>query len=175
MFRRSTARLLGLTTAVLALAITAACSDTTSPIEPSFGDGTKLPKTSQVTLAYCPGTPYDSTTRTIGAGGGIITAGRGTFVIPAGAVAVPTTIRMVQPADSLASYRFYPEGLQFTKAQPALRIDIGKCNKGLRENPPQIVYIAETGQVLEVLPTTLVSKDLLQAMIFHFSRYAVAY
>jgi hypothetical protein len=174
MFRRSGIRLVGLAAAA-ALVVTAACSDSTTPVEPSFGDGTKLPKASKVTLAYCPGTPYDSTTRTIGAGGGTISAGRGKFVIPAGAVAVPTTITMVQPADSLASYRFYPAGLQFIKAQPKLQIDISKCDKGLRESPPLIVYIDETGQVLETLSTTLVSKDLLQALIFHFSRYAVAF
>jgi hypothetical protein len=172
MFRRSTARLLGLTAVVVALAITAACSDTTSPIEPSFGDGTKFPK---VALAYCPGTPYDSTTRTIGAGGGTITAGRGKFMIPAGAVAVPTTITMVQPAENLSSYRFYPEGLQFTKARPTLQIDYSKCDKGLKENPPQIVYMEETGQVLEILPTTVVQKIFVQALLSHFSRYAVAY
>jgi len=168
MFRRSATRLLGLTAAAIVLAITAACSDSTAPIEPSFGAGTKL------ALAYCPGIPYDSTTRTIGAGGGTITAGRGKFIVSAGAVAVPTTIRMVQPADSL-SYRFYPEGLQFSKAQPTLQIDFHKCDKALRENPLQVVYIDATGQISETLPTTLVSKDLLQALIFHFSRYAVAY
>src|ERR1044072_1316390 len=87
--------------------------------------GTKGPKVAP--LAYCPGTPYDSTSRTIGAGGGTIVAGRGTFVISASAVPVPTTNTMVQPDDSVASYRFYPEGLQFTKAQPTLQIDYSTC------------------------------------------------
>lgn len=175
MSHRSSTRLLGLTAAVVVLAITAACSDTTAPIEPSFTDATKPPKISQVSLAYCPNTPYDSTTRTIGAGGGTITAGRGKFIIPAGAVPVPTTITMVQPADNLSSYRFYPEGLQFTNTRPTLQIDYSKCEKGLKESPPQIVYIDETGQVLEILATTVVQKIFVRAVISHFSRYAVAY
>jgi hypothetical protein len=171
MFRRSATRLLGLTAAVVALAITAACSDSTAPIEPSFA-GAQGPQVSP--LVYCPGTPYDSTKRTIGARGGTITAGRAKFIIPPGAVAVPTTITMVQPADSVASYRFYPEGLQFTKAKPTLQIDYSHCVTGPTA-APQIVYIDETGHILEKLPTTELPRHLIEALVFHFSRYAVAY
>jgi hypothetical protein len=174
MFRRTGIRLLGLAAAAAALALTAACSDSanSSPLEPSFSPG--VPATQVAPLVYCPGTPYDSTKRTIGKRGGIITAGRATFIIPPGAVPVPTTITMVQPADSVASYRFYPEGLQFTAAQPALQIDYSRCATG-PTTAPQIVYIDETGQLLERLPTTLLPRRVVQALIFHFSRYAVAF
>ena len=170
MKRLTTVRVLALLTALLSAA-TVACSDG-GPTDPSAELSTKGPKVAP--LAYCPGTPYDSTTRTIDAGGGTITAGRGTFTIPAGAVAVPTAITMVQPADSVTSYRFYPEGLQFTNAQPTLQIDYSTCVKGPTD-APQIVYLDNMGRILERLPTTVLPKHLVRALIYHFSRYAIAY
>jgi hypothetical protein len=170
MSRLTAVRALALITAVLSAA-TMACSDD-GPTGTAVELGTKGPKFAP--LAYCPGTPYDSTTRTIGAGGGTIVAGRGTFVVPANAVPVPTTITMVQPADSVTSYRFYPEGLQFTQAQPTLQIDYSTCVKGPTD-APQIVYLDEMGRILERLPTTVLPKHLVQALIYHFSRYAIAY
>jgi hypothetical protein len=170
MSRLTTVRALALLTALLSAA-TVACSDG-GPTSPAADLSTKGPKVSA--LAYCPGTPYDSTTRTIGAGGGTIVAGRGTFTVPAGAVPVPTTITMVQPADSVSSYRFYPEGMQFTKVQPTLQIDYSTCVKGPTD-APQIVYVDDTGKILERLPTTVLPKHLVQALIYHFSRYAIAY
>jgi hypothetical protein len=170
MSRLTTVRAFALLTAVLSAA-TMACSDG-SPTGPVAELGTKGPKPAP--LAYCPGTPYDSTTRTIGAGGGTIVSGRGSFIVPAGAVAVPTTITMVQPADSVTSYRFYPDGLQFTKAQPTLQIDYSTCVKGPTD-APQIVYVDNMGRILERLPTTVLPKHLVQALIYHFSRYAIAY
>jgi hypothetical protein len=37
------------------------------------------------------------------------------------------------------------------------------------------VYLDNMGRILERLPTTVLPKHLVQALIYHFSRYAIAY
>jgi hypothetical protein len=151
----------------------AACSSdqTMGPsVEPSFSSGPIIP-----TLARCSRMPYDSVTRTIGPAGGTITTSRQTFVIPANALTMNTTITMVQPADSISAARFYPEGLQFTGGAPTLTLDYGGCLQGLLA-APVVVYVNDSGSITEVLLSVpLLLQHKVQAQIHHFSKYAVAW
>ena len=171
---------------VVALTVGAGCTSSESPVGPSSPSTTEAPelllgglgstvgKVLSITdLLTCRALPYASTTRTIGANGGVVAVGQYSLVIPAGALSGNVQIRAEQVSGKVNSVRFSPEGLKF--ARPAT-LTMGYENCALVLLPKRIVYTNELLKVLDILQ----SQDLLRtksvtAPIDHFSRYAVAY
>jgi len=126
-------------------------------------------------LLACERQPYARTVQTIGPLGGSIRVGGHWLVIPAGALARPVTITAEAPSDLVASVRFSPEGLRFSR--PAtVTLDYSSCPLGRLQLLKRVAY---TNERLEIL-SYLLSRDNLLLMrvsadLEHFSRYAVAW
>src|SRR5260370_7174205 len=99
------------------LALASACSDRTPTTpQPPAPSGSLLGSLLGPTgLLKCSNLPYDSTTQTIGIGGGSLSVGPHTLVIPPGALSKPTAITMVLPTDLVGvnAVQFKPAKLQF--------------------------------------------------------------
>lgn len=126
-------------------------------------------------LLQCAPLPYDSTSQTVGPDGGIIHTGPHTLVVPAGALAEPTTITAVVTPGSVNAVRFGPDGLRFE--QPAaLTMSYANCDLLGSVLPKRIAYTSSVYEILDYLPST---DDLLgrqvTAQLQHFSDYAVAW
>ena len=111
-------------------------------------------------LLACSPQPYRRTVQVVG---------------PAGALGAPVTITAEAPADSVASVRFQPEGLQFGK--PAtLTLDYSNCPAGRLQILKRVAY---TTDGLDILSYLLSQDNLLRMQVSagleHFSRYAVAW
>ena len=127
-----------------------------------------------VTLLRCQPQPYSGDAEIIGPAGGTIHFGRNSLVIPKGALSQPTVITGEQPIGSLVQAQFSPHGLQFNESA-TLTISYEHCYVPTSQEN-LIVYIGWGHQLLEFEP----SKDdkaakAVQALIDHFSGYAVAY
>lgn len=126
-------------------------------------------------LLACTPQPYRRTVQVVGPAGGTIVVGKHSLVIPAGALGAPVTITAEAPADSVASVRFQPEGLQFGK--PAtLTLDYSNCPAGRLQILKRVAY---TTDGLDILSYLLSQDNLLRMQVSagleHFSRYAVAW
>ncbi len=126
-------------------------------------------------LLTCQPLPYDSTTQTIGPEGGTIQIGAHSLVIPAGALASPTTITAVVAFGPVNAVRFQPEGLQFE--QPAyLTMSYANCDLLGSLAPKQIAY---TNDALDILEYLLSADDVfaqhVTGELHHFSEYAIAW
>jgi hypothetical protein len=135
---------------------------------------------SPTNLAVCSKAKYDSVSALIGPMGGKLSVGSHKFEVPAVALSKTVRISMVRPADSTASVRFHPEGLQFnTRALPKLTLDFSSCKKGrwLDPLPPRVAYVTERGGLIETLVTLLLDEknQKVTSKVSHFSRYAVAW
>ena len=126
-------------------------------------------------LLTCSPLAYDSVTATIGPDGGTIRVGPHALAVPAGALAVPTTITAVVPSDTVNVVRFQPEGLQFDRAVD-LTLSYANCNLVGSLAPKHIVYTTDALQILEYLSTV---DDLFTQTVTgelqHFSDYAIAW
>jgi hypothetical protein len=131
--------------------------------------------TSASGLLSCSPLPYDSVTVTIGPSGGSLQVGPQTLVVPAGALAAPTTITAVVPSDSVDVVEFQPVGLQFQ--QPA-QLTMSYANCGLLGSllPPKIGYVNDLLQLLEYVASAPNPQTLtVTGQVWHFSGYAVAW
>ncbi len=80
-------------------------------------------------LLVCDQQRYARTVTTVGSAGGTIRVGKHTLVIPRGALTRSVTITAEAPADFVASVRFSPEGLKFSR--PAtVTLDYSSCPSG---------------------------------------------
>jgi hypothetical protein len=127
-------------------------------------------------LLKCSDLPYASSTKTIGAGGGSISAGPHTLVIPAGALGVPTQITMTAPTGrGVNSVRFQPEGLRFSRSA-SLTMSYANCNLLGKLLPKRIAYTDENLSILYYLLSldNLFAKKV-TGKVDHFSDYVVAW
>lgn len=107
----------------------------------------------------------------IGAEGGALQTSTGhKIVFPAGALSQPTTITM-STVPGYAGVNLQPHGLVFpATAQPVLTLDFSAADiAGF--NTFRIVYVDESGEIAEVLPTRTTGSLKLRANLQHFSGY----
>jgi hypothetical protein len=127
-----------------------------------------------VTLLRCQPQPYTGDAEIIGPQGGTIHFGRNSLVIPRGALSQPTVITGEQPTGSLVEAQFSPHGLQF-QTSATLTISYEHCIVPTSQDN-LIVYLGLGHQLLEFEPSRDdKSMKAVQALIDHFSGYAVAY
>jgi len=126
-------------------------------------------------LLACQPLLYDSTTQTIGPEGGTIQIGAHSLVIPAGALASPTTITAVVASGPVNAVRFQPEGLQFEQTA-YLTMSYANCDVLGSLAPKRIAYTTDALGILEYL---LSADDLFAQRVtgelHHFSEYAIAW
>ncbi|HEX9487223.1 MAG TPA: hypothetical protein VF976_09165 [Gemmatimonadales bacterium] len=163
---------------VCGLALASACGDrspTAPRPAPPSGDlvGSLLGATG---LLKCSDLPYAATTQTVGIGGGTISAGPHTLVIPRGALSRPTTITMIVPTGlGVNAVKFQPEGLQF-QAPAALTMSYANCSLLGKLLPKRIAYTTDDLQILYYLLSldNLLSKYV-TGKVNHFSSYVIAW
>lgn len=127
-------------------------------------------------LLKCSNLPYASSTVTIGPGGGSISAGPHTLVVPPGALSAPTTITMTAPTGlGVNAVKFQPEGLQF-RAPAALTMSYANCSLLGKLLPKRIAYTDDNLNILSYLLSidNLLSKYV-TGKVNHFSDYVVAW
>lgn len=109
----------------------------------------------------------------VGPGGGTISLGGNSLVIPSHSLRQVTHIVMLPAIATPGAVKFLPEGLQFDPAAPPTLT----LNTDCVGNPanPYIVYTDDAGNVLERLATTSVTPHTVSAQLHHFSRYAVGW
>ncbi|HZI23380.1 MAG TPA: hypothetical protein VFD76_12710 [Gemmatimonadales bacterium] len=172
------ARCLVVALVVCALAFSSGCGDRTltaprAPAPSADLIGSLLGATG---LLQCSNLPYASTTKTIGSGGGTLSAGPHTLVIPPGALAQPTTITMTLPTGlGVNAVQFRPAGLQFQKPA-ALTMSYANCSLLGKLLPKQIAYTTDDLQILYYLLSldNLLGKYV-TGQVNHFSSYVVAW
>ncbi len=126
-------------------------------------------------LLTCQPLPYDSTTQTIGPEGGTIQIGAYSLVIPAGALAAPTTITAVVASGPVNAVRFQPEGLQFEETA-YLTMSYANCDLLGSIAPKQIAYTTDALGILEyLLSADDVFAHQVTGELHHFSEYAIAW
>jgi hypothetical protein len=127
-------------------------------------------------LLQCSNLPYATTTQTIGSGGGTLSVGPHTLVIPPGALAKPTTITMTLPTGlGVNAVQFQPTGLKFQKPA-ALTMSYANCSLLGKLLPKQIAYTTDNLQILYYLLSldNLFGKYV-TGQVNHFSTYVVAW
>lgn len=109
-----------------------------------------------------------------GPGGGTLTFGTSSLIIPGGALQDTVTITATSLAGDNSRVEFQPHGLTFAK--PAgLLLDTSGCSMD-GDIAPNVVYISETGEVLETIPAAYDPHwHTIAAAIEHFSGYAIAF
>jgi hypothetical protein len=156
------------------------CSTVEAPTAPEPGpdaSSIRLPVVGGLLngLLACDRQPYARTVQVIGPLGGTIRVGKHRLTIPMGALARPVTITAEAPSDLVASVRFSPEGLRFSR--PAtVTLDYSSCPLGRLRLLKRVAYTTERLEILSYL----LSRDNLLLMrvsgdLEHFSRYAVAW
>ena len=127
-------------------------------------------------LLKCSNLPYASSTKTIGALGGTISAGPHTLVIPPGALLNPTTITMTAPTGlGVNAVKFQPEGLRFI-APAALTMSYANCSLLGKILPKRIAYTDDNLNIISYLLSldNLLSKYV-TGKVNHFSDYVIAW
>jgi len=127
-------------------------------------------------LLKCSNLPYASSTKTIGALGGTISAGPHTLVIPPGALLNPTTITMTAPTGlGVNAVKFQPEGLRFT-VPAALTMSYANCSLLGKILPKRIAYTDDNLNIISYLLSldNLLSKYV-TGKVNHFSDYVIAW
>ena len=164
---------------VLLLAVALACTDRTptsvpaAPAPDASLIGSLLGATG---LLKCSNLPYASSTKTIGALGGTISAGPHTLVIPPGALLNPTTITMTAPTGlGVNAVKFQPEGLRFT-VPAALTMSYANCSLLGKILPKRIAYTDDNLNIISYLLSldNLLSKYV-TGKVNHFSDYVIAW
>ncbi len=135
--------------------------------------GPQDPWSPGTTVMVCAPQPYASATVEIGRTGGLIIVGNHSLRIPERALSQRVTITMEQVEGTSNSVRFSPEGLQFER--PAvLTLSYKGCPSV--KHWKRIVYTDEMLNILEpTLSLDFSSAIQVRGLIYHFSRYAVAY
>jgi hypothetical protein len=125
------------------------------------------------TLLSCRPQPYAVTTMVVGPKGGLILFGNHALKIFEGALTENVTITAEQVEGTVNSVRFSPEGLRF--AVPAvLSLSYKNCENV--RHWKSIVYTDESLNILEpTLSYDFSNSSQVKGLIYHFSRYAVAY
>jgi hypothetical protein len=113
-----------------------------------------------------------ASSRVIGAEGGVIELGNGyRLTFPAGALSQPTEIGMRVDGE-YQGVRLSPHGLTFPAgAQPVL--ELRAVGGGAERRTLSIVYVDDSNNILEVLPTTRHGNEL-SVHLEHFSGYIAA-
>ena len=127
-------------------------------------------------LLQCFNLPYASSTKTIGALGGSISAGPHTLVIPPGALLNQTTITMTAPTGlGVNAVKFQPEGLRFL-TPAALTMSYSNCSLLGKLLPKRIAYTDDNLNIISYLLSldNLLSKYV-TGKVNHFSDYVVAW
>lgn len=126
-------------------------------------------------LLNCTPLPYATSSVTIGAGGGSLSVGPHTLVVPQGALRGPVTISAELVPGSVNSVRFSPAGLQFQKAA-SLTMSYSNCSGLGMLLPKRVAYTNELLSILALLQSVdLAGQKKVTGQLSHFSRYAVAY
>ena len=115
-----------------------------------------------------------NTVGVFGPQGGTLLFGTSRLIIPGGALRDTVTISATIPGGDNTRVEFRPQGLRFAK--PAgLRLDTSGCSLD-GQQPPTVVYLSETGEVLETIPAVYDPHwHTIAAPIWHFSGYAIAF
>ena len=164
---------------VLLLVVALACTDRTPTSVPAAPapDASLIGGLLGATgLLKCSNLPYASSTKTIGAMGGSISAGPHTLVIPPGALLNPTTITMTAPTGlGVNAVKFQPEGLRFI-APAALTMSYSNCSLLGKLLPKRIAYTDNNLNIISYLLSldNLFSKYV-TGKVNHFSDYVVAW
>jgi hypothetical protein len=161
------------------LALASACGDRTpTNPQPPAPSGSLLGSLLGPTgLLKCSNLPYDSTTQTIGIGGGSLSVGPHTFVIPPGALSKPTAITMVLPTNlgGVNAVQFKPAGLQF-RAPAALTMSYANCSLLGNLLPKRIAYTTDNLQILSyLLSLDNLLSETVTGRVNHFSAYVIAW
>lgn len=125
-------------------------------------------------LLVCSPRDYDGAVRIIGPEGGEIVSGNARLRIPPGALDRPTVITVETPVAYTVVAEFRPHGLQF-RERPVLSMNYAHClrPKWMRES---VAYLDENDGVVEWPESRDRSgSDEVDALLNHFSRYAVAF
>ena len=126
-------------------------------------------------LLTCSPLAYDSVTQTVGPDGGTIYVGPHSLVIPAGALAVPTTITAVVRSDTVNVVRFQPQGLQFDRAA-SLTMSYANCSLLGSLATKEIAHTTDELEILSYLPSVDdLAARLITGQLQHFSDYAIAW
>jgi hypothetical protein len=147
--------------------VTAPVDTVIAPVDTS---GPVLPNS---TLLACRPQPYAVTTMVVGPKGGLIVFGNHALKIYEGALKENVTITAEQVEGTVNSVRFSPEGLKF--AVPAvLSLSYKNCDNV--RHWKSIVYTDESLKILEpTLSFDFSNSSQVRGLIYHFSRYAIAY
>lgn len=122
----------------------------------------------------CPTNDSYTASRTIGRNGGTLKVGPHTLTIPYGALSQDTRITATAPSGSYAEVQFKPHGLTF-KRDVTLSISYAKCGLLQKNNPPVIVYADDNRNILEILKSTLDTRqETVTGKTDHFSSYILA-
>ena len=106
--------------------------------------------------------------------GGTLLFGTSRLIIPAGALRDTVTISATIPDSDNSRVEFRPSGLRFAKAA-GLLLDTSGCSLD-GKLAPDVVYLSESGEVLETIPATYNPRwKTIAAAIWHFSGYAIAF
>jgi hypothetical protein len=124
-------------------------------------------------LLPCNVTSEQWNTASIGPRGGTLEIGPHQLVIPAGALARQTQITAHAVRGNHVRVEFSPSGLQFN-VPAALKLSYDVCKAPGK--PVQVVYLKSDDKVTETEPSVDYPRyKYVQAVIRHFSSYAVAY
>jgi hypothetical protein len=164
---------------VLLLVVALACTDRTPTSVPAV----PAPDASLIGgllggtgLLKCSNLPYASSTKTIGALGGTISAGPHTLVILPGALLSPTTITMTAPTGlGVNAVKFQPEGLRFI-APAALTMSYANCSLLGALLPKRIAYTDDNLNIISyLLSVDNLFSRYVTGKVNHFSDYVVAW
>lgn len=173
--------------AVGALTLTLSCelpsTGVPEPLRPGVPLVDPVMATAEVVpLVPCSALAPTSVTKVIGSGGGTITFGPHTLVVPSGALSRAVSIKAVVPSDNEGynQVRLYPDGLKFRKTVH-VTISYAHCDLSMVPNADsllsnlKVVYMRD-GMVVEYIPTvhSAVARTLTGG-ITHFSNYAIAW
>jgi hypothetical protein len=127
-----------------------------------------------VDLLRCEPKEYEADAAIIGPNGGTLHVGPHELVIPKGALAEEQLITAEAPTSSLVDVQFAPHGLEFLQSAQ-LKLSYKGCIRPT-DADFRVAYLDLSNQVLE-LPPSVDDKvdDIVEALIGHFSRYAIAY
>lgn len=114
-------------------------------------------------------------TQSVGPAGGVLRFGRGTLLIPEGALASEVQITATATLGSEVSVDFAPHGLQFAKAVE-VRVDYDGCRPPSTHAGLNVFYTNAGGLITQTMPSAD-DRDgtAIRALTDHFSGYIVAW
>jgi len=165
-----------LLTAAVSATLAGCAGDQASPIAPIRASELRgqVPLARAANARGCQTQIASTDVGVFGPQGGTLTFGTSSLIIPAGALLDTVTISATIPDGDASRVEFRPQGLQFQK--PAgLLLDTSGCTYDSTV-APSVVYLSETGEILEVIPAVYDPHwRTIAAPIAHFSGYAIAF